>query len=91
MFLGIVRRSEGFVRMADAAEEQTGISSDAWIRWYTHGELPEREAPVAFFHVASLTQDDHVLLLGLGDAAHDVLEVQKRSASLPSSISCDEA
>ncbi|XUL88823.1 hypothetical protein ACQ86D_20995 [Streptomyces galilaeus] len=141
VFLGVVRRSEGFVRMADAAEEQrpanatfygvksrefevghsparlelvtlhrrldehrrkrkwsftameeqTGISSDAWIRWYTHGELPEREALVAFSHVASLTQEDHVLLLGLWDAAHDALEVQKRSASLPSSISFDEA
>ncbi|WP_329386426.1 hypothetical protein [Streptomyces sp. NBC_01716] len=141
VFLGVVRRSEGFVRMADAAEEQrpanatfygvessefevdrsparlelvtlhrrldehrlkrkwsftdmeeqTGISSDAWIRWYTHDELPEREALVAFSHMASLTQEDHVLLLGLWDAAHDALEVQKRSASLPSSISFDEA
>ncbi|MFI5554309.1 hypothetical protein [Streptomyces sp. NPDC051738] len=141
VFLGVVRRSEGFVRMADAAEEQrpanatfygvksrefevdhsparlelvtlhrrldehrlkrkwsftdmeeqTGISSDAWIRWYTHDELPEREALVAFSHMASLTQEDHVLLLGLWDAAHDALEAQKRSASLPSSISFDEA
>ncbi|MEU4352268.1 hypothetical protein [Streptomyces sp. NPDC023838] len=141
VFLGVVRRSEGFVRMADAAEEQrpanatfygvksrefevdrsparmelvtlhrrldehrlkrkwsftdmeeqTGISSDAWIRWYTHDELPEREALVAFSHMASLTQEDHVLLLGLWDAAHDALEVQQRTASLPSSISFDEA
>ncbi|MGW7689540.1 hypothetical protein ACWGMA_11760 [Streptomyces asiaticus] len=141
VFLGVVRRSEGFVRMADAAEEQrpanatfygvksrefevdrsparlelvtlhrrldehrlkrkwsftdmeeqTGISSDAWIRWYTHDELPEREALVAFSHMASLPQEDHVLLLGLWDAAHDALEVQKRSASLPSNISFDEA
>ncbi|MEV6393599.1 hypothetical protein AB0M39_02270 [Streptomyces sp. NPDC051907] len=141
VFLGVVRRSEGFVRMADAAEEQrpanatfygvksrefdvdrsparlelvtlhrrldehrlkrkwsftdmeeqTGISSDAWIRWYTHDELPEREALVAFSHMASLTHEDHVLLLGLWDAAHDALEVQQRTASLPSSISFDEA
>ncbi|QIY96532.1 hypothetical protein HEP87_24105 [Streptomyces sp. S1D4-11] len=34
---------------------------------------------------------DHVLLLGLWDAARDALEVQKRSASLPTSISFDEA
>lgn len=141
VFLGVVRRSEGFVRMADAAEEQrpanatfygvksrefevdhsparlelvtlhrridehrlkrkwsftdmedqTGISADAWIRWYTHDELPEREALVAFSHMARLTQEDHVLLFGLWDAANDALEVQKRSASLPSSISFDEA
>ncbi|WP_326811384.1 hypothetical protein OIE62_18175 [Streptomyces scopuliridis] len=141
VFLGVVRRSDGFVRMADAAEEQrpanatfygvrsrefevdhsparlelvtlhrrldehrlkrkwsftdmeeqTGISSDAWIRWYTHYELPEREALVAFSHMARLTQEDHVLLLGLWDAAHDALKVQERSTSLPSSISFDEA
>ncbi|UIX31744.1 hypothetical protein [Streptomyces sp. GQFP] len=141
VFLGVVRRSKGFARMADAAEErrpanatfygvrsrefevpdsparlelvtlhrcldehrlklkwsftylekQTGVSSDAWIRWHTHDELPVREAIVAFSHVARLTLEDHVLLLGLWDAAHDALEVQKRSDALPSSISFNEA
>ncbi|WKX72161.1 hypothetical protein [Streptomyces sp. XD-27] len=141
VFLGVVRRSEGFVKMADAAEErrpanatfygvksrefevdysparselvtlhrvldqhrlkqkwsftdleeQTGVSADAWIRWYTHDELPEREALVAFSHMARLTPEDHVLLLGLWDAARDASEVQIRSAALPSSISFDEA
>ncbi|MEU8782575.1 hypothetical protein [Streptomyces sp. NPDC048637] len=141
VFLGVVRRSEGFAKMADALEgsrpanatfydvksrefevdrsaarlelvtlhrfldqhrlkrkwsftdleEQTGISSDAWIRWYTHDELPEREALVAFSHMARLGLEDHVLLLGLWDAAHDALEVQKRIEALPSRIGFDEA
>ncbi|MYX32551.1 MULTISPECIES: ATP-binding protein [unclassified Streptomyces] len=141
VFLGVVRRSEGFVKMADAAEEQrpanatfygvksrefevnypsarselvtlhrvleqhrlkrkwsftnmedqTGVSADAWIRWCTHDELPEREALVAFSHTAHLTPEDHVLLLGLWDAAHDALEVPKRHDVLPSHISFDEA
>ncbi|MEU1330179.1 ATP-binding protein [Streptomyces sp. NPDC005865] len=141
VFLGVVRRSEGFAKMADAAEErrpanatfygvksreferpysparlelvtlhhrldehrlkrkwsftdmeeQTGVSSDAWIRWYTHGELPEREALVAFSHMASLQMEDHVLLLGLWDAASAALEAQERSDILPSRISFDEA
>ncbi|MGW0565149.1 ATP-binding protein [Streptomyces sp. NPDC003016] len=141
VFLGVVRRSEGFAKMADAAEErrpanatfygvksrefevpysparlelvtlhrrldehrskrkwsftdmekQTGVSSDAWIRWYAHDELPEREALVAFSHMAGLQMEDHVLLLGLWDAARAALEAQKRSDVLPSSISFDEA
>ncbi|MFG3529689.1 ATP-binding protein [Streptomyces sp. NPDC047917] len=141
VFLGVVRRSDGFSRMADAAEErrpanatfygvrsrefevpisparlelvtlhrrldehrlkrkwsftdmenQTGVSSDAWIRWYTHDELPERDALVAFSHMAGLQMEDHVLLLGLWDAARAALEAQKRSDVLPPSISFDEA
>lgn len=141
VFLGVVRRSEGFARMADAAEErrpanatfygvksrefevpnsparlelvtlhrrldehrlkhkwtftdmekQTGVSSDAWIRWYTNDELPERDALVAFSHMAGLQMEDHVLLLGLWDTARAALEAQKRSDVLPSSISFDEA
>ncbi|MGW2948050.1 hypothetical protein [Streptomyces sp. NPDC001226] len=141
VFLGVVRRSEGFVKMADAVEErrpanatfygvesrefevdasparselvafrrclnehrlklkwsftdmetQTGVSADAWIRWYTHDELPEREAVVAFAHMAHLTLENHVLLLGLWDAAYEVLNAQKRSDVLPSAISFEEA
>ncbi|MEU3752445.1 hypothetical protein AB0H17_06675 [Streptomyces olivoreticuli] len=141
VFLGVVRRSEGLVRLADAAaerrpanatfygvqsrefevdssparyelvmlrrlindhrlkrkwsftnlEEQTGISSDAWIRWYTHDELPHREAIVAFSHMAGLTVEDHVLLLGLWGAAHEALDVQSRFDALPSRISLGEA
>ncbi|MFI1013530.1 AAA family ATPase [Streptomyces sp. NPDC020965] len=141
VFLGVVRRSEGFARMADAAEErrpanatfygvksrefevpksparlelvtlhrrldehrlkrewsftdmesQTGVSSDAWIRWYTHDELPERDALVAFSHMAGLQTEDHVLLLGLWDTARAALEAQKRWDALPPSISFDEA
>ncbi|MFE5738347.1 hypothetical protein [Streptomyces celluloflavus] len=41
--------------------------------------------------MASLMQEDHVMLLGLWDAAHDALEMERHSASLPSSISFDEA
>ncbi|MEU0521595.1 hypothetical protein [Streptosporangium sp. NPDC006007] len=141
VFLGVVRRSEGFAKMADAVEEQrpanatfygvksrefevehsvaqlelvrlhnvldehrlkrkwsftdmedqTGVSADAWIRWYTYDELPKREALVAFSHVAHLMPEDHILLLGLWDAAHDALERQKRSDAMPSRISFDEA
>ncbi|MFE2185121.1 ATP-binding protein [Streptomyces sp. NPDC059455] len=141
VFLGVVRRSEGFAKMADAAEErrpanatfygvksrefevsrsparlelvtlhrrldehrlkrkwsftdleeQTGVSSDAWIRWYTHDELPEREALVAFSHMAGLQMEDHVLLLGLWDAARAALKAQQRSDVLPSEISFDAA
>ncbi len=141
VFLGVVRRSDGFAKMADAAEErrpanatfygvksrefevpysparlelvtlhrcldehrrkrkwsftdmeeQTGVSSDAWIRWYTHDELPEREALVAFSHMAGLQMKDHVLLLGLWEAARDAVEAQNRAGTLPSSISFDEA
>ncbi|MFB9830738.1 hypothetical protein [Actinoallomurus acaciae] len=143
VFLGVVRRSEQFVKLADALEtmevrpanatyygvkskefemaysparhelvtlhrflnqhrlkkkwsftdmeNQTGISSDSWIRWYTRDELPEREAVVAFSHVARLMLEDHVLLLGLWDAARDALEAQERAAALPSPISFDEA
>lgn len=141
VFLGVVRRSDGFARMVDALEErrpanatfygvesrefevdhsparlelvtlhrcldrhrlkrkwsftdmevQTGVSADAWIRWYTRDELPEREALVGFSHMARLTLEDHVLLLGLWDAAHDVLEARKRSAVSPPGISFDEA
>lgn len=143
IFLGVVRRSERFVRMADAAEgmevrppnatflgvksrefemadsparhelvtlhrcldqhrlkkkwsfsdmeKRTGVSADAWIRWNTREELPEREALVGFLHAARLQLDDHVLLLGLWDAARDALEAQRRSDVLPSNISFDEA
>ena len=141
LFLGVVRRSAGFVKLADAAEERrpanatfygvesrefevdysparhelitlhrcldrhrltlkwsftdvaelTGISSDAWIRWYTRRELPKREALVTFSHVAALKLEEHVLLLGLWDAAHDALSVKSRSDALPSGISFDEA
>ncbi|RSO11617.1 hypothetical protein DMH18_08465 [Streptomyces sp. WAC 06783] len=141
VFLGVVRRSEGFSKMADAAEErrpahatfygvksrefevpysparlelltlhrrldehrskrkwsftdmenQTGVSSGTWIHWYTHRELPDREALVGFSHMAGLQMEDHVLLLGLWDAAHAALEAQKRSDVLPPSINFDEA
>ncbi|MFI0976758.1 ATP-binding protein [Streptomyces sp. NPDC021093] len=141
VFLGVVRRSEGFVRLADAAAErrpanatfygvksrefevdssparlelvmlrrcldehrtkrkwsftylgeQTGTSSDDWIHWYTHAELPRREAIVAFSHVAHLSLEDHVLLLGLWDAAHEACEAQHRFEALPDGISFDEA
>jgi hypothetical protein len=143
IFLGVVRRSERFVRMADAVEgmevrppnatylgvesrefemadsparhelvtlhrcldqhrlkkkwsfsdmeERTGVSADVWIRWNTREELPEREALVAFSHAARLQLDDHVLLLGLWDAARDALEARRRSDVLPSNISFDEA
>ncbi|GLX39596.1 hypothetical protein Sros01_56690 [Streptomyces roseochromogenus] len=141
VFLGIVRRSEGFVRMADAVSERrpanatfygvrsrefevdpsparhelvmlhrllnerkmklglsftelgnrTAVSSDEWIRWYTHKELPRRDAIVAFSHVARLTLEDHVLLLGLWDAAHEALEAQRRFDALPTRISFEEA
>ncbi|WP_171168784.1 AAA family ATPase [Streptomyces sp. I05A-00742] len=141
VFLGVVRRSEGFVRLADAATERrpanatfygvrsrefevdasparhelitlrrllnerriksslsftdlgkrTGVSSDDWIRWYTHDELPRRDAIVAFSHVTRLTLEDRVLLLGLWDAAHEVLETQRRFEALPTRIGFDEA
>ncbi|MFI6946456.1 ATP-binding protein [Streptomyces sp. NPDC050422] len=141
VFLGVVRRSEGFVRLADAAAErrpanatfygvesrefevdssparhelvmlhrllnehrskrqwsftylgeQTGVSSEDWIRWYTRDELPRREAVVAFSHMAHLTLEDHVLLLGLWDAACEALEAQSRFDALPDRISFDEA
>ncbi|MER6215498.1 ATP-binding protein [Streptomyces sp. NPDC001674] len=141
VFLGVVRRSEGYVRLADATAErrpanatiygvrseefevepsparhelvmlhrvlnerriklglsftdlgrQTAVSSDDWIRWYTHDELPRRDAIVAFSHVTRLTHEDHVLLLGLWDAAHEALEAQRRFEALPTRISFDEA
>lgn len=141
VFLGVVRRSAGFARMADAVEqnrpanatfygvdsrefevdfsparselvalhrvldehrrkrkwsftemeEYTGVSADAWIRWYTHRELPEREAIVAFSHMAHLTLEDDILLRGLWEAARDALDVQRRLDVLPSGISYDEA
>ncbi|MFB6520082.1 AAA family ATPase [Streptomyces sp. NPDC056401] len=141
IFLGVVRRGEGFISMADAAAEtrpanatfygvkstefevapssarhelvmlhrlldehrtkrqwsftylgeKTGISSDAWIRWYTHDELPYREAVVAFSHVAHLGLEDHVLLLGLWEAAHAALEAQEGFEDLPERITFDEA
>ncbi|MEU5044333.1 hypothetical protein [Streptomyces griseorubiginosus] len=141
VFLGVVRRSGGFARMADALEErrpanatfygvesrefevdrsparlelvtlrrcldrhrlkrkwsftdmeaQTGVSADAWIRWYTGDELPEREALVGFSHMAGLTLEDHVLLLGLWDAAHDVLKAREHSVASAPGISFDEA
>ncbi|MEU4095980.1 ATP-binding protein [Streptomyces sp. NPDC026673] len=141
VFLGVVRRSEGFVRLADAAAErrpanatfygvksrefevdhtparhelvllhrllnkrrtklsmtftalgqQTGVSSDDWIRWYTHDELPRREAIVAFSHVTHLPLEDHALLLGLWDAAHEALDAKRRFEALPTGISFDEA
>ncbi|MEU6713742.1 hypothetical protein ABZ897_19880 [Nonomuraea sp. NPDC046802] len=141
VFLGVVRRSDGFAQMADAVEEQrpanatfygvksrefeverslarlelvklhnlldehrlkwqwsftdmenqTGIPADAWIRWYAHDELPTREALVAFSHMAHLMPEDHILLLGLWDAAHDALERQKRSDAMPTLITFDEA
>jgi hypothetical protein len=72
-------------------EEQTGVSAGAWIRWHTHDELPKREALVAFSHMAHLRSEDHILLLGLWDAAHDALERQKRSEVTPARISFDEA
>ncbi|MEU9836008.1 ATP-binding protein [Streptosporangium sp. NPDC048047] len=72
-------------------EERTGVSADAWIHWYIHDELPKREALVAFSHAAHLMPEDHILLLGLWDAAHDALERQKRSDIIPSRISFDEA
>ncbi|MFF4453215.1 AAA family ATPase [Streptomyces goshikiensis] len=141
VFLGVVRRGEGFVKMADAVGEsrpanatyygvksrefevapsparhelvmlhrllqkhrvkrqwsftylgeETGIPSDAWIRWYTHDELPTREAVVAFSHVAHLMLEDHVLLLGLWEAAHEALKAQRGFEDLPERISFDEA
>ncbi|GAA0899279.1 MULTISPECIES: ATP-binding protein [Streptomyces violaceusniger group] len=141
VFLGVVRRSEGFVRMADALaerppanatfygvesrefevdfpvahselvrlrqlvhkyrtkrkwsftvmEEQTGVPADDWIRWYTHSELPRREALVAFSSAARLVLDEHVLLLGLWDAASEALEAHNRFEALPDRISFDEA
>ncbi|MFG5723070.1 DEAD/DEAH box helicase family protein [Streptomyces murinus] len=141
VFLGVVRRSEGFVKLADATAERrpanatfygvksaefevglsparlelvnlhnllnkhrtarhwsftylgekTGISSGEWIRWYTHGELPHREAVVAFSHMAHLPFEDHVLLFGLWDAAHEALEAQRRFDALPPRVSFDEA
>ncbi|MEU8581334.1 hypothetical protein [Streptomyces abikoensis] len=141
VFLGVVRRGEGFVRLADAVAErrpanatfygvrsrefevdtsparhelrmlrrllnerrlklglsftdlgkQSGVSSDDWIRWYTHDELPRRDAVVAFSHVTRLTLKDHVLLLGLWDAAHEALEAQRRFEALPTRIGFDEA
>ncbi|MCC5580421.1 hypothetical protein IMZ11_32865 [Microtetraspora sp. AC03309] len=72
-------------------EERTGVSADAWIHWYTHDDLPTREALVAFSHAAHLMPQDHILLLGLWDASHDALERQKRSDAMPSRISFDEA
>ncbi|MEU9103476.1 AAA family ATPase [Streptomyces xanthophaeus] len=141
VFLGVVRRGEGFVKMADALNasrpanatfygveskefevtpsparhelvmlnrllrehrvkrqwsftylgEETGIPSDDWIRWYTHDELPTREAVVAFSHVAHLPLEDHVLLLGLWEAAYEVLRAQRCFEDLPDRISFDEA
>ncbi|MFE5584437.1 hypothetical protein [Kitasatospora sp. NPDC056531] len=141
VFLGVVRRSEGFARMADALEEhrpanatfygvqshefevarsparreliavqrcleehrlkhhwsftelehQTGISADRWIRWYTHDELPDREALIAFSNAAHLQLEDHTLLLGLWSTAREALERQLRFDSLPSDIGFDEA
>ncbi|MBT2470329.1 hypothetical protein J7E97_21240 [Streptomyces sp. ISL-66] len=141
VFLGVVRRGEGFVKMADAVGEsrpanatyygvksrefevapsparhelvmlhrllqkhrvkrqwsftylgeKTGIPSDAWIRWYAHDELPTREAVVAFSHVAHLMLEDHVLLLGLWEAAHETLEAQRGFEDLPERVSFDEA
>ncbi|MFI8530516.1 hypothetical protein ACIGMX_09725 [Streptomyces aquilus] len=141
IFLGVVRRSEGFARMADALEErrpanatfygiksrefevdrsvarlelvtlhrfleeqrlkrnwsftymeaQTGIPSDEWIRWRSHDELPRREALIAFSHMAGLPLEDYVLLLGLWDAAYEVLKAQKAADELPSEISFAEA
>ncbi|MET9778300.1 ATP-binding protein [Streptomyces sp. NPDC006367] len=141
VFLGVVRRGEGFVQMADAVGEsrpanatfygvesrefevapsparhelvmlhrflrkhrvkrqwsftylgeKTGIPSDDWIRWYTHDELPTREAVVAFSHVAHLMLEDHVLLLGLWEAAHEALKAQRCFEDLPERISFDEA
>ncbi|MFJ7630062.1 hypothetical protein ACIQZN_26570 [Streptomyces sp. NPDC097595] len=141
VFLGVVRRSPGFSKLADAAEEQrpanatfygtksrefeveysparlelvtlhrrldeqrvkrkwsftdlenqTGIPASSWIRWYTHDELPSREAIVAFSHAINPMLEDHVLLLGLWEAAHDALEVERRCEDLPQQISFDEA
>ncbi|MCQ8774038.1 AAA family ATPase [Streptomyces telluris] len=141
IFLGVVRRGEGFVRLADAVAErrpanatfygvksrefevepsparhelvslrrflhehrikrqwsftnletQTGVSSDDWIRWYTRDELPRRQAVVAFSHVAHLGLEDHVLLLGLWEAAHEALQAQRHFEALPARISFDEA
>jgi hypothetical protein len=141
VFLGVVRRGEGFVKMADVVGEsrpanatfygvksrefevapsparhelvmlhrllrkhrvkrqwsftylgdKTGIPSDDWIRWYTHDELPTREAVVAFSHVAHLMLEDHVLLLGLWEAAHEALKAQRCFEDLPERISFDEA
>ncbi|GAA2981387.1 hypothetical protein [Kitasatospora sp. NPDC057738] len=141
VFLGVVRRSEGFARMADALEEhrpanatfygvqshefevarsparrelvavrhcleehrlkrrwsfteleqQTRVSADRWIRWYTHSELPDRDALVAFSNAAHLQLEHHTLLLGLWSAAHEALERQRRFNSLPSDIGFDEA
>jgi hypothetical protein len=141
VFLGVVRRSKGFARMADVVEElrpanatyygvksrefevahseaslelitlknvleeqrsklrwsfttmeeQTGISADDWIRWYTQGQLPTREAVAAFSHAARLTSEDHILLLGLWDAAHDAVERQKRLDAIPVGVTFAEA
>ncbi|WP_406140441.1 hypothetical protein [Streptomyces sp. NBC_01089] len=141
VFLGIVRRSPGFVRLADASaenrpanatfygvksrefelepspaqlelvmlhnllekyrakrkwsftrlEEQTGVSSDAWIRWHTHRELPDLEALVAFSNVMGLDLEDHVLLLGLWERARNALDVTANYEALPDSISFDDA
>ncbi|MGD6742962.1 ATP-binding protein [Streptomyces sp. BH106] len=141
VFLGVVRRSSGFSRLADAAEErrpanatfygvksrefenerspaglelvtlhrrldehrvkrkwsftdlenQTGVSAGDWIRWYTHDELPSREAVVAFSHAIHLMLEEHVLLLGLWEAAHDALEVEARCEDLPDQVTFDDA
>ncbi|MFB7514772.1 hypothetical protein [Streptomyces sp. NPDC056144] len=141
VFLGVVRRGEGFVKMADAVGEsrpanatfygvksrefevapspaghelvmlhrllrkhrvkrrwsftylgeETGIPSDDWIRWYTHDELPTREAVVAFSHVAHLMLEDHVLLLGLWEAAHEALKAQRCFEDVSERITFDEA
>lgn len=141
VFLGVVRRSAGFSKLTDAAEErrpvnatfygvkssefeveysparlglitlhrrldghrvkrnwsftdlenQTGVPVGSWIRWYTHDELPSREAIVAFSHAINLRLEDHVLLLGLWEAAHDALDVERRCEELPQQVSFDEA
>ncbi|WP_030246431.1 hypothetical protein [Streptomyces sp. NRRL S-350] len=141
IFLGVVRRSEGFARMADALEkhrpanatfygvqshefemvrsparrelnalrhclekhqrkrrwsfteleQETRISADRWIRWHTHGELPDRDALIAFSNAAHLFLEDHTMLLGLWNTAHEALERQLRFESLPADISFDEA
>ncbi|MEX2982464.1 AAA family ATPase [Streptomyces sp. C36] len=70
---------------------QTDISSGDWVRWYTHDEMPRRETAVAFSRMAHLPLEDHLLLLGLWEAAHEALEAQRRVDALPARIRFDEA
>lgn len=64
-------------------EHETRISAERWIRWYTHRELPDREALIAFSHAARLQWEDRTLLLGLWSTAHEALKRQSHLDALP--------